>query len=269
MLRDIDPEPFFFGPAEAQLFGIYHQPRTRDRRAQTGVVICYPIGQEYIRSHAALAALACRLARSGFHVLRFDYGGSGDSQGETCDLATCKRDVARAVEELRRGAALSRVWLLGLRLGANLAAEAVALASNIHGLVLWEPVIRGEPHLAELRGLQSQWVASQCEPAGQSNDSGQEILGFWLSGALQKQIQAIDMLDSERPRVTSIVLLGEANRPSPLLEQLERALTSAGTPVVSTSIRSGGFWYKVEDKQAAIIPNQALDEIVECLSTVS
>ena len=43
-------EPFFFGPAECALFGVYHPPRVQ-RNAAVGVVLCPPWGQEAIRAH--------------------------------------------------------------------------------------------------------------------------------------------------------------------------------------------------------------------------
>ena len=46
------------------------------------MVLCYPGGQEYIRSRRAFRQLAIRLSSAGFPVLRFDYHGCGDSSGD-------------------------------------------------------------------------------------------------------------------------------------------------------------------------------------------
>lgn len=266
MLREAGPEPFFFGADGARLFGIHHEPFARGRNAQTGIVICYPIGQEYVRSHAALAALANRLARAGFHVLRFDYTGSGDSEGEECELAACKRDIAAAVDELRQGTGVTRVWLFGLRLGATLAAEA-AQAGGVDGVAMWEPVIRGEPHIAELRASQRDWAKSQGESMGRSNEGGEEFLGFWFTRTMCREILAIDMLASARSPAPSLLLLGEPDAHAPAVDALERTWsTLRPRPAVSRmAIASGGFWRKIEDAGGPLIPTHALDQIVECL----
>jgi len=72
--------PFYFGSPDKLLFGCYHEP-TLGRRRKCAVVVCQPVGHEYINSHRALRQLAARLCDAGFPVLRFDYYGCGDSSG--------------------------------------------------------------------------------------------------------------------------------------------------------------------------------------------
>lgn len=79
-------EPFYFGTPDEPLFGIYHPPVSEPVR-DVGVLLCYPIGHEYIVSHRFYRQLSIRLAEAGFHVLRFDYYASGDSGGE-CELGS-------------------------------------------------------------------------------------------------------------------------------------------------------------------------------------
>src|SRR5262249_40228496 len=61
-------------------------------------------------------------------------------------------DVERAVAELAKRGEVSRVGLLGLRLGATVAALAAARRADVDTLVLWEPVVKPWDDLyAELR----------------------------------------------------------------------------------------------------------------------
>ena len=69
--------PCQFGPDGQQRLGIYHAPRA-SVAGEGGVVLCAPIGQEYMRTHRPLRQLALALADAGLHVLRFDYHGTGD-----------------------------------------------------------------------------------------------------------------------------------------------------------------------------------------------
>ena len=115
-------EPFFFGGESRPLFGVYHPP-TGARIRDVGVVLCYPMGQEYTCVHRAFLQLARRLSSTGFHVLRFDFWGCGDSAG-TCEEGRPRlwvQDIATAIEALRDGQA-TRICIVGLRWGATLAA---------------------------------------------------------------------------------------------------------------------------------------------------
>jgi len=77
-------ETFYFGESPKQLYGAYHPPRDFNDR-KVAVVLCYPIINEYLRAHRAFVRLATQLATEGFHVLRFDYFGCGDSYGDDDD----------------------------------------------------------------------------------------------------------------------------------------------------------------------------------------
>src|SRR5262245_24413810 len=142
--------PFFFGSSERPLFGVHHPPRERGAR-ETGVVLCYPMGQEYMRSHRAFRQLANLLTRAGQHVFRFDYFATGDSSGASGEgsLAQWLADVNQAIDELKDNASLASVSLVGLRLGAALAARASAGRADIDRLVLWDPVVLGPSYLEE------------------------------------------------------------------------------------------------------------------------
>ncbi len=202
-------ESFYFGVAPRQLFGVYHAPDAGTACA-AGAVLCYPMGQEYIRSHRAFLQLAGLLAARGLHVLRFDYSCSGDSAGD-CLRAGLERwieDINVAVDELKAGGA-SRIGVIGLRLGAALAALSAARRSDIEAAALWKPVVSGSAYLAELQALHALWLRGsfarpQDDPARQQTD---EVLGFPLSAALRSELEAIDLLAlSARPAHRVLVL---------------------------------------------------------------
>lgn len=142
--------PLFFNTSETPLYGVYHAPQGRHRDA--GVVLCHPFGQEYMRAHRAMRQLALLLSRQGYHVLRFDYRGTGDSAGDLQGVTTADwlTDVDAAIAELRASAAISSVSLIGLRLGALIAAATCQRRDDIDRLVVWDPVLSGADYEAEL-----------------------------------------------------------------------------------------------------------------------
>jgi pimeloyl-ACP methyl ester carboxylesterase len=134
--------PFYFGTGERRLFGVYDPAHSLGKAARAAV-ICHPWGNEQIHAYRTLRQLAARLSQQGFHVLRFDYFATGDSAGRTGenDLAGSRRDVETAIAELRGITGAGRLTLIGLRLGASLAADACAgRLEEVEALVLWDPL---------------------------------------------------------------------------------------------------------------------------------
>ncbi len=156
---------FYFGRQGRNLFGCFHEPLQRSIR-RCAVLICQPIGHEYINSHRALRQLAARLAEAGFPVLRFDYYGCGDSSGhsEEGSISLWMEDISTALAELRTRAGLSKVYIVGLRLGGTLAAIAGTQSNDVEGLVLWDPVVNGKNHFQEMLSLQKEMLCFRPKP---------------------------------------------------------------------------------------------------------
>ena len=144
--------PFFFGERDRRLYGIFDPAERQDKGRPRAVLICAPWGPDYMTMHGVLRRLAINLAKSGHNILRFDYFGVGDSAGESdeIDLDSWRADIEMAIDELKSMASVQRVTLLGVRLGATLAADVSAARTDVHGLVLWDPVVKGEEYLVDL-----------------------------------------------------------------------------------------------------------------------
>ena len=74
-------------------------------------------------------------------MLRFDYQGCGDSAGD-CEFWQIERwigDLQASIDELKQRASISRVGLVGLRLGGTLAVLGSAGRNDIEEMVLLGP----------------------------------------------------------------------------------------------------------------------------------
>ncbi len=164
--------PMYFGASAAPLFGVYHPPLARSA-APRCVLLCPPVGQEYIRAHRAFRQLGIALARAGHHVLRFDYSGTGDSAGDGTgvSLEQWEGDVCTAAEEIRDTSGVERLTLVGLRLGATMALRASRPVAA-DDLVLWDPVTDGGSYLEELYAT---YLVSHRE---QQLSAGGELIGI-------------------------------------------------------------------------------------------
>ena len=150
--------PLWFGPPERSLFGLATVPD--DGRASGAVVFCPPTSLEGVCARRTFAILADELAAAGILTLRFDNDGTGDSVGSDEDpdrVASWLHGVHQAVDFVR-GAGAAKVVVVGMRLGATLAAAAMsgkadAPGGPIDGLVLWDPCASGRAYLRAQRAL--------------------------------------------------------------------------------------------------------------------
>lgn len=262
--------PIRFGPPARQLSGLFHPAAGEDRRHC--LVLCNPMGQEAIRAQRVLRVLGDRLARSGFSVLRFDFFGTGDSDGEDTegDVRIWTEDVRLAAGEVARRTGFGDSSWFGLRLGATLAALACARgAARPRRLVLWDPVVDGPAYLRELReahaitlegdrpktleSLRADWQGSLGVV------DGTEALGFPLTERLRSGVGELSA-DAWMPcgaDAVTLVAAGEAHDWTGLADRFR----AAGTPCEIRGIGSRIVWPSHEAMNSAIVPADALGAI--------
>lgn len=251
------PRALYFCEAESQLFGVHHPPTTRQQRAE-GVLLCYPGPQEYMRCHWAVCKLAGLLSQRGYPTFRFDYFATGDSAGDSDagTLARWQQDIATAAEELVGLSQVRQVSIVGLRLGAALAAGAVAAGRSVRSLALWEPVVSGAGYLAELAAsdeLERAW--SLCP--GPRNPA--QLLGHLLSEGERRAIAGLDLAEVKPVHAARVALFyAEA---SPAGERLRQAWTAQGLPCASHLVPEDG----PRRQRGTFLANRALAGIADWL----
>jgi uncharacterized protein len=247
--------PLFFGSSQRRLYGAYDPPQGM-RPGARAVVLCYPWGQEYLRAHRSVRRLANMLAAVGCHVLRFDYFGTGDSMGTAHEVSRrgWEQDIETAIEELQDTSGTTQVSLVGLRLGATLAAHvAVRKKKLVHTLVLWDPVVSGPEYLAELLG------AGQDVGAG---PVGGEVEGFPMTDSFAAEIRELDVvaLVPELPARTRFI----QTAPLPSHATLRAALDSAArSEIPLESVDALPPWVQDRDYGAGAVPTKVLETIVQ------
>lgn len=125
---------------EHRLFGVLHTPEPEaEGTPRVGIVFVHGWTGYRIGPHRMFVNAARRFAEHGFHALRFDLRGRGDSEGATeeADLDGMISDVLKAREFLSEEAKLDRSVLLGICSGGNVTLGAGSLDKDIDGLVLW------------------------------------------------------------------------------------------------------------------------------------
>ena len=79
-------------PQQQGIYTLFSEPQGHSL-ADYAVLMCYPLGQEYVRSHRALRTLSAHLAQKGVPSLRFDYRGTGDASGHLFELDAAMDDI--------------------------------------------------------------------------------------------------------------------------------------------------------------------------------
>lgn len=261
-------DPIYFRSGDKPLFGCYHAARGQQRRS-CGVLICPPVGHEYINCHRALRQLAARLAGAGFPVLRFDYYGCGDSSGrdDEVTLQQWLEDISAAVSELRRRGGCREICVVGLRLGATLAMTVGARRAVFDSLVLWDPVVHGGNYLKELMELQREMSRFRPRPkAGRESADGIEILGFPLPQGLCSELKEIDLLNiAEAPAKNVLVM--ESGQLHDGMMDLEYHLGSRLLRVEHRRLDSPQIWLPTANG-SLLVPFPLLQSVVSWTSEV-
>lgn len=231
----------FFGHPESPLFGVYHCAHGANLVHPRAVVLCPPIGQEYIRTHWNSRLLANQIARRGIHVLRFDYHGIGDSTGSVIDvddIEIWRQNIVSAVAHLKQECGAQTVMLFGQRFGGLLAGQVAQKRLDINSVVLWEPVLRGEEYLDDQRKLHRQmlelWV---CKMTTADNDREEEILGTVYPRELCYAMEQtnLNMADIVQPQL--IVEADETNREIESLDSSLQKIITDPRPVSWNDLR--------------------------------
>jgi pimeloyl-ACP methyl ester carboxylesterase len=255
--------PFFFGTGPRRLFGIYDAASATGGASRRAVILCYPWGAEYIHAHRSLRQLAGRLSLAGFHALRFDYFGTGDSAGDMtdADLAGWEDDIESAIAELQDSTGAKRVVLVGLRLGATLAASVAARRrTDIDALVLWDPIVSGKSYLQDLtNGSTGEAPIARPDEAG----GGHEVFGFPLTARMAQEFKMRD-LTSQIAALPANTLIVVSER-LPWHETLRRAVDELhGTSPTIEYLDDPQAWIERPD-HPGILPTNVLNRIVHWL----
>ncbi|MGH9043515.1 MAG: hypothetical protein ACRDVP_01505, partial [Acidimicrobiales bacterium] len=208
-------QPLWFGPKSHPLFGWVHSPV--GGLARGAVVLCPPLALELAATQSCYRELARGLARSGMVAVRFDYEGTGDSSGEDDGPARVEAWLSSIEEAVKLAGACGaeRISLLGMRMGALLAAASLGRLGPIADLVLWDPCSSGRSFLREQAALGA--LHSDVEPI---EGPGVELPGFVFGEDTVSDLKALCTKDPPVPP-ERILLLARPNHPG-RLELLER-----------------------------------------------
>ena len=247
--------PLFFPNGSYKLFGVLHKPESDDLRG--GVVFCHPFAEEKLWTHRVFVSFARELAKIGYAVLRFDYMGHGDSDGEfeTSTVESRLLDINCAIDMLQSETKnINTVGLLGLRFGATLAAYAAEHRNDIDMLVLWEPVVDGERYMQEI--LRSN-LTTQLAVYGKVTEKREDLIrkirsggtvnieGYELTNTLFDQSSNINLLRENLYFTNNALIVQCGKKDQPLRKEL-KSLSEKYTNAELSHVEEEPFWREIK-----------------------
>ena len=134
--------PVVFENEKQQLFGVLHYPP--EARKLPAVLLCHGFTGTKVESHRIFVKLAQLLEEFQLVTLRFDFRGSGDSEGDFSQM-TLEGEISDARAALDYLQTLpevdpNRLGILGLSMGGAVAATLSGRDQRISACALWSAV---------------------------------------------------------------------------------------------------------------------------------
>lgn len=259
---DCPLRPVLLEGACGALMGFYRSPDAAV--ATRGDVLVVPaFAEEMNRCRAMVTIQAQALAGLGIGTLVLDMFGTGDSAGEfdQANWDLWRQDLALGIDWLRTHAN-GCVGLLGIRLGALMAAELAAADPGIEALLLWQPVISGKAHwtqflrvriaaeMALADGVKSTEQLRQQSAAGQTVEAS----GYAVGPKLATRLDQLTMPTGDRLVGKSIGWLEVGGVPGAALPRANAKVLedwqASGVTVQVAQVTGPSFW-QVHERDVA------------------
>ena len=216
------------------LRGMIHRPAGANARSKAPAVIFFHgFTGDRMESHWIFIKCARALAREGIASLRFDFYGSGESEGEFIE-ATLQGEIAdarSAVRFMQRQETIdaARLGLCGLSLGGCVA-SCVAQAAKAKALVLWSPVA----HPAILQTL-----SEKLGKPSANHPDGFEYDAREISSRFLKDAAKVDPLSAVRRFSKPTLIIHPGKDESVPLSHAEDFLQASGAKIKEKVIIPG------------------------------
>jgi uncharacterized protein len=254
-MPNLDEKIFFFeGSHKRSLLGFLHIPVAH--RKKTGVVYCHPFADEQSLSHRVAVETSRKIAEIGFPVLRFDFSGCGDSQGELIEarLSDWLEDLRAAINYIKATLKIEDIILWGLRLGASIALLHAIKHHEIKSLILWQPVTNFENHFNQFikreifstltenpnRNVSIDTTFDKLQKKGEVN-----IIGYPISNDFLASFRTINKTAFifKKPVCNGVVIsVSLMQAPSSVLKNFNNQLLSNGMNAELKHVIADPFW---------------------------
>ncbi len=201
-------------------------------------------------------------------VLQFDYPGCADAAGDHTapgQVPSWIESIGVAIDELERLSGVSDVVVVGFRLGALLAPEAISERDDVAALALLAPPPSGKAYVRELTGL-ARMIDGALPPFADSDEQpfdGIEAAGFRMTTETVEALRALEWQGTVRRLHGLDALLMPASVTSGITE-IADSLGAAGSQ--ATVAPFDGYNLLMCSPTANEIPWNTLDRAVDWIA---
>ncbi len=222
-----------------KLAGVLHLPK---EKANSAIIISHGFAAD--KDRACLIKLADSLSENGFTVLRFDFGGCGESEDREITVKNQVDDLKSAIEYMiKKG--YSNMGLLGESLGGLI--SILAYDDEIKALVLWAPVTKSKiPSILQKKELRQEL-----------NDRGfivyqKDGRGFKIPKKYLEERQAVNQKEIlSKIKAPVLIVHGDKDYTVPL-EQSKEAMQFLSGGSILEIVKYGD--QKLDDKMNEVMP---------------
>ncbi len=225
-----------------KIFFWHHVPKNNIKAA--AIIFIGPIGPEYMSCHRSIKLLSEKLAQSGFHSIRYDPLGMGNSSGNLEDSGLWNKwlNTPTAINNhLFKKFNINETIFIALRSGCLILSE-VLKKTPVKAAILWYPHTKGKAFIRSIQLLDSVLYKKDISPTNYAMEGG----GYPFSVETQNKIKNIKLSDINIDLIENILTINSADLSN-----------KTKTPV----------WAKVKDDQVYL---DGLDNMVKqvTLSTI-
>lgn len=205
----IERIPFYIEMGKDVLLAWCHLP---ERPSDHAVLICPPVGHEFVNSYRGLRHLADGFAEKGVTTFRMEYQGVGDSSGLDTDPDRLQKwldSIEYTVNFIKEKCEIKKISLLGLRMGAMLA-SLISHKVEIENLICWVPVVEGRRYIREMLALQKTGENADLDVDSTTLEGG----GFLITRETMNELLSLS-LTNITPRAKQIFLFNTDDLPLP------------------------------------------------------
>lgn len=222
-----------------------------------GVLLCGTFGFEQWCAYRSWRELAAMVAGTGCPTLRFDYPGQGDSRDPAGPEIPAALDAIRAGIAFLREQGAEEIAVVGLRLGATLAALA---GEEIDRLVMLSPFPTGKAYRREM-AMQARLIDVMPDRTPMPQEPDSLMIGSFLLGPRTlADLAKIDLASAQRAPAPRILILG------PKVDALAERYRALGSQVETgpfpdlTQLVSDPLFSRTPDQTFALVRDFAVAE---------